>query len=451
MKRISATQWLCFALLVPLLATEGCTHSSSDAASQTQPKVTTIIAQTEERASTIESFGNLAFRRKADLSASTEGTVKAVYLEEGDNVRQNQKLMELENVQIDIRITQALASLSQFRSARKLAQAKLREARFDIDAKLASFEKTKLQLDYKEAELTTLREELEDKKRLRELDGISASDLKAARMAVLGLETELATLKKEHDIRSIGLRREDIRAHGYSLPDTEEERREILRSINTATFSAELAVAEARVEAAHAELEAARALHATLSIHSPYEGIIGARYVEPGERVQPGTKLTTIFHSKELTAVFTVQEREAVLLKRGQPVEVTVASTGEMYRAAIELISPTVDPQSGNVRVKALLERRERSLRPGMFVRVRVIHGTPQQLVVLPATCIAGTPNERARVYTVVEGRVFAKELTVEKREGDNVLISDGISPGELIVDSPSPLLRDGERVRCDE
>jgi RND family efflux transporter MFP subunit len=172
------------------------------------------------------------------------------------------------------------------------------------------------------------------------------------------------------------------------------------------------------------------------------------RYLEKGERIQADAKLFTIIDISRVFAVFPIEESDAALLTEGMKVEVTVdALKDQAFEAKIYLISPLIDPQTGNVTVKAIMDNPGLKLKPGMFLRAKVISGQPRNAILLPKTVLTNKKGKEAEVFAVSQGRIFLKKLTVGVEKEDMVEILQGVNEGETIVNSPSPILKEGQEV----
>jgi HlyD family secretion protein len=410
--------------------------------------VDTLQAAETEIIAEITSFGTISFLKKTDISAAADGKLERLYVEEGDEIIKSQPLLLIENVQLEIRKRQAASAVAAAKASVALAEARLWEGKMQIEARLISIDQTEIELQQKEAELIDFEETLHSKEKIYQAGGLSEETMDALKMGYQAAKTEYLSLAKQLEIKRVGLRDEDIIASGSALPPDGKERRALLVDLNCRTLTAELSVAHAQLETALSELESADRLLQELSVRSPESGIVGARYFSEGERVREGEPLLTLFDTSKVYAVFPVQEDEAQLLSEGMAVEVAADSLGgAVYHANVRLISPTVDPQSGSVTVKAVCSNPDKRFKPGMFIRVRVIYGDPRSAIILPITAIRQKSGKRAEVFTIVNGRAFQKEVRIgEEREG-SLEILQGLKAGEIIVDSPSPLLKEGEKV----
>ncbi|OQX29757.1 MAG: hypothetical protein B0D92_02050 [Spirochaeta sp. LUC14_002_19_P3] len=442
-----------------LLFIGGCQRSPREASpimnlnTQALP-VKTFIAKEEEIQTQLESYGNISYVRKADITVSVEGTYENLLYEEGDRVRAGTLVARLSNVQLNIQLAQAKAAITSSEAGLELAEAALDEGRRQVEARLLGLAKSALEIEQKQRELEELERTKSDQQALFEVGGVTESALRSAELTYMSAATDLALLEKDLEIRRIGFRDQDILSHNFPLPakSNEKERTALLIDINTRTLQAELDAAQSRLTSAKTQLESAQALIDELSLESPISGIIGTRNPEVGEKASPGDSVYTVFESGEVHAVFPVQEADAIALGRGMTVNISIdAYPNEEFSAAIDRISPIVSPQSGNVTVRALLPNRRGRLQPGMFARVRVNTGAPHQGITIPLSALIEKREEEGTLYTVRGGRAFIKTVSLGRQTDGRIEITDNLDAGEIVIDEPSPLLREGEELSLEE
>jgi RND family efflux transporter MFP subunit len=108
-------------------------------------------------------------------------------------------------------------------------------------------------------------------------------------------------------------------------------------------------------------------------IRAPFSGIVARRYVRAGQQVNRGDRMFWITETSPLRVKFTLPERFAGKIQRGQTLEVTSPDSGDAkYSAKITEVSPVIDPSSGTIEVLAQLAGPTRGLRPGMTTNIRV-------------------------------------------------------------------------------
>ena len=470
------------------------TGSTLKAKPETALNVEVVKLKKEKVIPQFLSFGNISFKSKTDISGAVDGVVKRIYRDVGERVFPGTILATIENIQLRIEEKRAKADVQSAEAALSLARAKLSEGKLQIKARFLNLEKKRLQIAQKKTELNELKRIVRNKEALLKVDGITKEKLDALKMQYKSGIAAYNMLLKDYAIQSIGLTDEYIKealrngalkAGGpetHKAPETPKARERLLILLNTRTLQAEVKVAEARLEVAKTKLSSVQTLLSELEIKSDSTGIVGARYVEVGERIKTGTKLFTTFDSSTVYAVFPIQEDKAGFLAKGQSVKITVPALGErVFKGAVDIISPTIDSQSGNVNIKALFKNRSKNMLPGMFVRVSVVTGKPVYKLLLPISSLVKKQANNAEVFTVVNGRAFLKRIVVgeEERTGsteegsiasaksasageksgtgrtvgtapdiEKIEVKSGLKKGEVVIVRPPPILREGMLVK---
>ncbi len=178
-------------------------------------------------------------------------------------------------------------------------------------------------------------------------------------------EAEVAQYRAEYDLALSNLKRSEDLARQKFISSSAQE---------TAASNAQ--VAEARLKLAQARLS-------KMKIVSPFDGIVGIRGVSLGDYVKDGTDLVNIEDVRILKVDFRLPERSLSQIKAGQDVEVVAdALPNERWQGQIEAINPRVDANGRSLELRGRLDNASGKLRPGMFVRVRVIVGERNGLLV---------------------------------------------------------------------
>jgi RND family efflux transporter MFP subunit len=108
-------------------------------------------------------------------------------------------------------------------------------------------------------------------------------------------------------------------------------------------------------------------------IRAPFSGIVARRYVRAGQQVSRGDRMFWVTETSPLRVQFTLPERFAGKIQRGQSLEVTLVDSGDAkYSAKVMEISPVIDPSSGTIEVLAQLVGATKDLRPGMTTSIRI-------------------------------------------------------------------------------
>ncbi len=144
-----------------------------------------------------------------------------------------------------------------------------------------------------------------------------------------------------------------------------------------ATYQQKLA--EVAVQTARAQLEGKRARVGQLrkntddtEIRAPFEGIVAARYVDPGANVTSATAIVRLLSARDFFVRFAVPEESAARLSIGAPVGVSLG--GAALHGAVDKISPEVDAASRMIIVEAQLDAASLDMkaRSGEMARVSI-------------------------------------------------------------------------------
>jgi RND family efflux transporter MFP subunit len=438
------------AILIPIasLALASCGSKVVPETALPRYKAKVVVMKLEKYNQDISSFGTLAYKSKTDITATVEGTMTDLLVVEGSVVKSGALLARLKNVQLEMSKQKTESSVSSARSALELAQAKLWEGQLQVEARVLSIAKAQIQIQQKEYEVAELESSYSKKKSLLDIGGATEEDVNSLLISLNAQKTALAAQKKDVEIQLVGMRDDDLAARGLSVPRSEKERRDAIVFINTQTLRAEVDAARSQLESVKMELDSVNAMMSELELRAPSPGIVGALYAEKGEHLQQNAKVLTMMNTDAVYAVFPVQEADAAQIRNGMRVDISVdAFKGSAIAAKIDLVSPIIDSQTGAVTVKALMNNPSMRFRPGMFARARIDLGAPREVVKLPSSAIAQKKGTGAKVFAVVNGKAFVKQVELGKELDGAFIVEKGLRQGEMVIDSPSPLLKEGEDV----
>jgi RND family efflux transporter MFP subunit len=237
---------------------------------------------------------------------------------------------------------------------------------------------------------------------------------------------------------------------GIPVPLDAEERQAALISLMTTSLRAELEAANARLEATEKERTSANIALAELTICCQVPGIIGARYLEEGERVRLQDKILSLIDTASLYAIFPLREKDALRIEKGMSASVLLDGTGETKNGFVDLIYPQADSQSLSFLVRVLLRNTgtaDNRLKPGMFARITVNLGPPRNAVFIPESSIFNQKNNEGCIFIVNGQSLTERKIIIAAVHGEECEISSGLNAGELVVLRPDPDLREAENV----
>ena len=217
-------------------------------------------------------------------------------------------------------------------------------------------------------------------------------------------------------------------------------------------------VDEAQVEAAEAAMETAKINLEYCYIHSPIDGRAGARLVDVGNVVQPNTtSLLSIQRLDPIYANFTITEGDLPAVQKQMSrgtLKAAVRLPSDPENAArsgrVEFLDNAVQNGTGTVNLRATMSNSDHHFWPGQFVDVKLVLSTEKGAVLIPNQ--AAQISQRGPFVYVVKSDDTAELRPVKlgQRQGDQVVVTEGVAPNERVVLAGQMLVRPGGKVRVD-
>jgi len=208
-------------------------------------------------------------------------------------------------------------------------------------------------------------------------------------------------------------------------------------------------VDEARLDLAKAELNLARQNLLDHRIVSPIEGVVNLKIASLGEHVNvaPKDEILKIVQMDPLEIEFYVPENLAGVIHIGSKIQFSVkAFSEEKFFAILRFISPTADPTTRNVKMKAMVQNPNYRLKPGFFAEVSLQTGGNPAALIIPESALFSQEG-KFFTYTVQDGTARRKEVETGVRFDGKVEILRGIQKGEWLVITGHEQLSEGIRV----
>ncbi len=200
---------------------------------------------------------------------------------------------------------------------------------------------------------------------------------------------------------------------------------------------AQLHATNARLDAALAELTQVQEQLSYTQVLAPYSGIVIQRHVETGEIVQPGTPLMTGISLEHLRVNVNVPQSLINKLRQFSKAAVKLPETGKVIAVHNITIFPFADPRTNTFQVRLDLPVGIKQLFPGMFVKVSLVTGKKQKLM-LPSKAVVYR-SEVTGVYVVApDGRISFRQIrSGANNEEETVIILAGLDEGEQVALDP--------------
>ncbi|MCW2241231.1 efflux RND transporter periplasmic adaptor subunit [Azospirillum canadense] len=244
----------------------------------------------------------------------------------------------------------------------------------------------------------------------------------------------------------------------------EGRKRELLANGNTsrAIYDAALLsmrTADAKVVAAQAALQSARDKVGYTELMADRDGVVTTVGAEPGQVVEAGAMVVRVAQPEEREAVFNVAEAGIRGAPKDPVIEVTLAGAPDVAALGrVREISPQADPVTRTHTVRIALENPPDALRLGATVTGR-LKQPPAPVIELPATALleeTATDGSTRTLVWVVDPQsqtVRRRIVAIRPRDGARgpdgpVIVTDGLSKGDVVVTTGVHSLTEGQRVR---
>ncbi|PZR31797.1 HlyD family secretion protein [Caulobacter segnis] len=305
------------------------------------------------------------------IAPRVRGLVAQVLVEHNQPVRRGDALLRIDPEEFDARVASAEADVGNAEAAAASARAAL--ISLDAEQRLAGSNIRAAQTAIAAADAENLRAQA-DRKRYEDLadsGAVARRDVERFRAAAVGAQSAADRSRAQLSV---------------------SQDQAAVTAAKRATLNANLAQAEAAVARAKAALILARQDQAHAVIVSPIDGVVGDRQAEPGDYVQPGTRLMTIVPMRSLYVVANFKETQVERMLPGQEATIKVdALGGKALKGHVESFAPgsgsqfsllPFEPGTGNftkvvqrvpVRIRIDPGQAEVArLRPGLSTTVKV-------------------------------------------------------------------------------
>jgi RND family efflux transporter MFP subunit len=214
---------------------------------------------------------------------------------------------------------------------------------------------------------------------------------------------------------------------------------------------AEQAFAEADIS--RSRLDALRVQKDYEQLRAPFDGVVTARYADPGALVQNATNaqtgalpVFTVSKTDRLRATFYVDQKDAAFVRRGTPVRVFPPERADAgIDAAVTRVSGQLDDRTRTMLAEVELDNRAGRFVAGSFVSVALAVKADPRLEI-PVEAVV-TRGDKSLVPVVEEGRVAYRPVVVSDNDGRFVRVASGLKAGEKVALNLGDSVSDGDAV----
>jgi Cu(I)/Ag(I) efflux system membrane fusion protein/cobalt-zinc-cadmium efflux system membrane fusion protein len=198
-------------------------------------------------------------------------------------------------------------------------------------------------------------------------------------------------------------------------------------------------VAESEIQG----IETSGRIKKTVTIRSPFSGIVTLKNAEEGSFVKAGT---TIYRIADLSRVWVeahIYEYELPWISEGQAAEMTLPYLpGRVFTGKVFYVYPYLQPKTRDIVIRLEFKNPDLVLKPEMYADIRLKAFGKEEGLIIPSEAVIRS-GERNVVFVMRDGNKFTpRDVTLGLALDDRkVQVLTGLAPGEAIVTSGQFLL----------
>jgi RND family efflux transporter MFP subunit len=230
----------------------------------------------------------------------------------------------------------------------------------------------------------------------------------------------------------------------------------------------DLDIAQGQYQQAQAEVEELEARFGYTRIIAPFDGVITARYVDPGALIEASghasgsstqaeqrqrsgpVPVVSMAEIDRLRVYVYVPEEETSLVRQGQPATLRLREfPGQSFSGVVARFANSLDLSTRTMLTEVDLDNPERKLYPGMYADVTLELERHPNALHVPATAVGGG-GDAPFVFVVRDGALAKVPVVTGITTGEWTEIRSGLSGGdEQVVANMSPTLTEGAKVQA--
>lgn len=189
----------------------------------------------------------------------------------------------------------------------------------------------------------------------------------------------------------------------------------------------------------------------TLSIKSPYTGVVIAKHANEGMKIDQGMQLFRIADLSKVWIIVTFYEYQLPYIKLGNKVTMSLPYIpGHTFEGQVVYIYPYLEKKTREVQVRLEFDNPDGLLKPGMFANVTLENKIADKRTLAPREAILDTGERKIAFVAMGNGRFEPRDIvTGIQTENDHIEILQGLKPGENVVTSGQFLLDSDAKIRA--
>jgi RND family efflux transporter MFP subunit len=213
-----------------------------------------------------------------------------------------------------------------------------------------------------------------------------------------------------------------------------------------------VAQAEANVAGAQAALESAALNLGFTRVTSPITGRVSRAEVTRGNLVtgglNGGTLLTSVVSMDPIYLYFEGDEqaylRYTKMARTGErtssrdapnPVQVGLANEdGFPHHGTMDFVDNQLNPQTGTIRARAILDNKDGVFTPGLFARVKLVGSDEYSAILIDDRAVNTDQDQKYVLLLGTDNKVEYRKVKLGRIVDGLRIVREGLEPGDVIV-----------------
>jgi Cu(I)/Ag(I) efflux system membrane fusion protein len=187
----------------------------------------------------------------------------------------------------------------------------------------------------------------------------------------------------------------------------------------------------------------------TLTMVSPISGVVTAKNVVQGARVNPGEAPYEITDLSEVWVMADAYETDLARIRVGMKATLTLpAYPNRSFSGRVAFIDPLLDPKTRTTKVHLHFSNSTRELKPEMYGEV-TLQGTAQEGLRIPSDAVIRAGTKDVVFLARGEGRFEPRVVQLGSKSGDEVEVTSGLTQGQEVVTRANFLVDSESQLRA--
>ena len=198
------------------------------------------------------------------------------------------------------------------------------------------------------------------------------------------------------------------------------------------------------------QLEKTGMVQKSLTLYSPYDGVLTQKKVNEGMFVKAGMELFQIADISKVWVYADIYEYELPWLKVGQAASIELPYRQEPVQGRISTIYPYVESKTRTVKARIDLANPGAALKPDMYVNVRIATQPMKNVLTIPMEAVLNSGEQQSVFVALGEGKFEPRQVKLGVQGEDGfVQVMQGLADNERIVVSAQFMLDSESTLRA--